>query len=105
MFGVAQTERVDAQKMFAESKGDVATSYAINPKLNSSHYKTSTKCPEHQQRHSKNVEVYAKGLLLLCRSLGTPTFHEILSEMTIWLIAQRWQTNNTRWWTLHLYAK
>ena len=33
---VAQTERIDAQ-MFTESRGDVAMSYAINPKLNCSH--------------------------------------------------------------------
>ena len=32
VFGSAQTERVDAQKIFAASGGAVATTYALNPK-------------------------------------------------------------------------
>ena len=31
VFGSAQTERVDAQKIFAASGGAVATTYALNP--------------------------------------------------------------------------
>lgn len=34
VFGVAQTERADAQKIFPASRGDVALSYAINSKSN-----------------------------------------------------------------------